>query len=69
VPAVTTIGEPQVTSASPSLLRAVATELGRFSRRNTLAAVGGVVGLFIIFVALAPRCWRRAIRSRRTSGA
>jgi ABC-type dipeptide/oligopeptide/nickel transport system permease subunit len=28
-------------------------ELVRFSRRNTLAAIGGFVGLFIVFVALA----------------
>ena len=31
----------------------VAAELARFSRRNTISAVGGVVGLLIIVVALA----------------
>ena len=31
----------------------IARELVRFSRRNTLAAIGGAIGLFIIFVALA----------------
>src|SRR4030095_10753465 len=31
----------------------VAAELVRFSRRNTLSAIGGFVGLLIIFVALA----------------
>ena len=34
-------------------MRIVLRELGRFTRRNTLAALGGFVGLLIIFVALA----------------
>ena len=34
-------------------MRAVAAELVRFSRRNTLSAAGGFVGLLIIVVALA----------------
>ncbi len=34
-------------------MRILLRELGRFTRRNTLAAAGGAVGLFIIFVALA----------------
>jgi len=34
-------------------MRIVLRELGRFTRRNTLAALGGLVGLLIIFVALA----------------
>ena len=34
-------------------MRAVAREFASFARRNRLAAVGGVVGLVIIFVALA----------------
>ena len=34
-------------------LKAVVAELLRFSRRNTLSAIGGVVGLAIVFVALA----------------
>ena len=51
--AVTTV-EPQAAPARREpVLRAVLTELVRFSRRNTLAAIGGFVGLFIIFVALA----------------
>src|SRR2546428_11683440 len=29
------------------------TELSRFARRNTLAAAGGLVGAFIVFVAVA----------------
>jgi len=54
VPAVTTAAEPQVTSVRREpLIKAVLTELARFSRRNTLAAMGGFVGAFIIFVALA----------------
>ena len=36
-----------------SHLKAVLVELVRFSRRNTLAALGGLVGAVIIFVALA----------------
>src|SRR5215468_1391988 len=32
---------------------AAVAELARFSRRNTLSAIGGFVGLLIIFVALA----------------
>jgi peptide/nickel transport system permease protein len=36
-----------------SALRTLAREAGRFSRRNTLAALGGFVGLCIIVVALA----------------
>jgi ABC-type dipeptide/oligopeptide/nickel transport system permease subunit len=35
------------------VLREVATELARFARRNRLAAAGGLVGLFIVFVAIA----------------
>ena len=54
MPAVTTAAEPQVTSVRREpLIKAVLTELARFSRRNTLAAMGGFVGAFIIFVALA----------------
>jgi peptide/nickel transport system permease protein len=34
-------------------MRIVLRELGRFTRRNTLAALGGLVGLLIILVALA----------------
>src|SRR5258706_9275565 len=34
-------------------MNALALELARFSRRNTLSAIGGVVGAVIIFVALA----------------
>jgi peptide/nickel transport system permease protein len=34
-------------------MRAILRELGRFTRRNTLSAIGGVVGLLIIVVALA----------------
>jgi ABC-type dipeptide/oligopeptide/nickel transport system permease subunit len=34
-------------------MRIVLRELGRFTRRNTLAALGGLVGLLVIFVALA----------------
>jgi peptide/nickel transport system permease protein len=46
--------EPPVTVVPDAVPRAsVLAELVRFSRRNTLAAIGGVVGLFIIFVALA----------------
>jgi len=38
-------------AASPT--RSVLTEVARFSRRNTLSALGGVVGMLIIVVALA----------------
>jgi peptide/nickel transport system permease protein len=31
----------------------IGSELARFARRNTVAAVGGLVGLFIVFMALA----------------
>jgi len=34
-------------------MRAIAAEMVRFSRRNTLSAIGGFVGLLIIVVALA----------------
>ena len=34
-------------------MRAILRELGRFTRRNTLSAIGGAVGLLIIVVALA----------------
>src|SRR5512138_3325211 len=34
-------------------MKALAIEVARFSRRNTLSAIGGLVGLLIIFVALA----------------
>src|SRR5262245_62601245 len=34
-------------------MKALAIELARFSRRNTLSAVGGLVGLAIIVTALA----------------
>jgi len=34
-------------------MRAILRELGRFTRRNTLSAIGGMVGLLIIVVALA----------------
>ena len=54
MPAVTTAEQRQATSVrGDSTIKAVALELVRFSRRNTLAAIGGLVGLFIIFVALA----------------
>ena len=53
MPAATTTGEPQVMSARrDSGLGVVLAELVRFSRRNTLAALGGLVGLVIIVVAL-----------------
>ena len=46
--------EPPGAVVSEAVPRAsVLTELARFSRRNTLAALGGAVGLFTIFVALA----------------
>jgi ABC-type dipeptide/oligopeptide/nickel transport system permease subunit len=51
---VTTAEQPPATSVrGESLLKSVVTELIRFSRRNTLAAIGGFVGVFIIVVALA----------------
>jgi len=50
---ITTAGVPATGAGRTSLLRAVATEVVRFTRRNTLAAIGGFVGAFIIFVALA----------------
>ena len=51
---VTTADQPPATSVrGESLLKSVVTELIRFSRRNTLAAIGGFVGAFIIVVALA----------------
>ena len=54
MPAVTTVEGPPVTSVrGGSLIKAVVTELIRFSRRNTLAAIGGFVGVFIIVVALS----------------
>src|SRR6266850_2047248 len=46
--------EPPVTVVPDTAPRAsLLAELVRFSRRNTLAAVGGLVGAFIVFVALA----------------
>jgi peptide/nickel transport system permease protein len=39
--------------AAPSPRSGILAELVRFSRRNTLSAVGGLVGIFTIFVALA----------------
>src|SRR5205085_8165090 len=46
--------EPPVTVVPDAGPRAsVLAELARFSRRNTLAAIGGVVGVFTIVVALA----------------
>src|SRR4030095_2236423 len=39
--------------AAPSPRSGVLAELVRFSRRNTLSAVGGLVGIFTIFVAMA----------------
>jgi hypothetical protein len=48
-------------------MKAVLVELSRFSRRNTLSALGGFVGGLIIVVALGRRCWRPATHSRRTS--
>jgi peptide/nickel transport system permease protein len=54
VPAITTAEEPQLASVRrESLIKAVVTELVRFCRRNTLAAISGFAGFFIIFVALA----------------
>ena len=51
---VATTAEPAATTArTEPLLRAVLTEIVRFARRNTLAALGGFVGLFILFVAVA----------------
>ena len=41
------------TAGNRSILGALADELVRFSRRNTLAAMGGFVGLLIVCVALA----------------
>ena len=34
-------------------MREILRELARFARRNTLSAAGGLVGMVIIFVALA----------------
>src|SRR5881409_4116955 len=34
-------------------MKALAIELGRFARRNTLSAIGGFVGVLILFVAVA----------------
>ena len=34
-------------------MRILVRELGRFTRRNTLAAIGGAVGLLIVFVNIA----------------
>jgi len=46
--------EPAVTVVPDAAPRSgVLAELARFSRRNTLAAIGGLVGVFTIFVALA----------------
>lgn len=53
MPTITTARVPATSAGRTSLLRAVATEVVRFTRRNTLAAIGGFVGVFIIFVALA----------------
>src|SRR6185436_11804888 len=50
-------GRSQLRVARPAhpvqLMGAVVAELARFSRRNTLSAIGGFVGLLIIVVALA----------------
>jgi ABC-type dipeptide/oligopeptide/nickel transport system permease subunit len=46
-------GRPARAFAGQSLIGSMVGELGRFSRRNTLAALGGAVGLLIIFVAVA----------------
>ena len=46
--------DPAVTVVPDAAPRSgVLAELARFSRRNTLAAIGGLVGVFTIFVALA----------------
>ena len=45
--------EPPVTVVPASPHASVLAELARFSRRNTLAALGGLVGALIIVVALA----------------
>ena len=46
--------EPSAPVVSAAVTRAsVLAELARFARHNTLAALGGAVGLFIIFVAIA----------------
>ena len=34
-------------------MKALAVEAARFSRRNTLSAIGGLVGLLIVFTAVA----------------
>ena len=53
MPAATAADPPVATTRPRPVVKVVLTELVRFSRRNTLAALGGVVGLFIIFVAVA----------------
>jgi hypothetical protein len=40
----------------------VAIEVARFSRRNTLSAIGGLIGLLIMFTALAAPLLAPAIR-------
>ena len=45
-------------------MREILRELARFARRNTLSAAGGLVGMVIIFVALAaPQLARRLTRA------
>jgi peptide/nickel transport system permease protein len=46
-------GPPATAFAGQSLIGSMVGELVRFSRRNTLAALGGLVGLLIVFVAVA----------------
>src|SRR2546427_4245963 len=49
-----TAEEPQATRVrGESVIRAVVVELVRFARRNTLSAVGGLVGVLIVVVAMA----------------
>jgi peptide/nickel transport system permease protein len=53
MPAITA-AEPRIATAhGEPVLKTLLAELLRFSRRNTLAAIGGFVGLCIILVALA----------------
>src|SRR2546428_2383878 len=48
-----TAEEPQATRVrGESVIRAVVVELARFARRNTLSAVGGLLGVLIVVVAL-----------------
>ena len=53
MPAVTATETGLAPARGVPVLKTLAVELARFSRRNTLAAIGGFVGLCIIVVALA----------------